>query len=128
MSTRHEKTESGSGKRREGLLQVRVGDAEKEAFEDAASPLDALATNTATVTTTTATGTTDVSTVVDGSQLRLNPGRSITTRKASTAAPATLNPTSMIARLADTDLNAELTAQVTTTLALSASDLTISWR
>lgn len=36
MTTRHEKTESGSGKRRDGLLQVRVGDAEKRTFEAAA--------------------------------------------------------------------------------------------
>ena len=36
MSTRHEKKQNGSGNRREGLLQVRVGDAEKEAFEAAA--------------------------------------------------------------------------------------------
>lgn len=36
MTTRHEKTESGSGKRRAGLLQVRVDDAEKQSFESAA--------------------------------------------------------------------------------------------
>jgi predicted HicB family RNase H-like nuclease len=37
MNTRHKNTKSGSTKRREGLLQVRVADAEKEAFGEAAS-------------------------------------------------------------------------------------------
>jgi predicted HicB family RNase H-like nuclease len=37
MSTRHSNRRRGSGKRREGLLQVRVADAEKQAFEEAAS-------------------------------------------------------------------------------------------
>jgi hypothetical protein len=34
--SRHEKTQNGSGKRREELLQVRVAGTEKEAFEQAA--------------------------------------------------------------------------------------------
>jgi hypothetical protein len=37
MSTRHKNSKRGSGKRREELLQVRVADDEKEAFEEAAS-------------------------------------------------------------------------------------------
>jgi hypothetical protein len=37
MSTRHNRPKTGSGKRREELLQVRVADTEKEAFEEAAS-------------------------------------------------------------------------------------------
>jgi hypothetical protein len=37
MGTRHTSRKNGSGKRRTGLLQVRVADVEKEAFEDAAS-------------------------------------------------------------------------------------------
>lgn len=36
MNTRHQNDASGSGKRREELLQVRVSGTEKEAFEDAA--------------------------------------------------------------------------------------------
>jgi predicted HicB family RNase H-like nuclease len=36
MTTRHNNRQHGSSKRREGLLQVRVADAEKEAFEEAA--------------------------------------------------------------------------------------------
>jgi len=36
MSNRHEKTENGSGKRREELLQVRVTGSEKQAFGEAA--------------------------------------------------------------------------------------------
>jgi hypothetical protein len=36
MATRHETRKRGSTKRREGLLQVRVTDAEKAAFEEAA--------------------------------------------------------------------------------------------
>jgi uncharacterized protein (DUF1778 family) len=36
MSTRHKNTKSGSGKRREELLQVRVTAKEKEAFDNAA--------------------------------------------------------------------------------------------
>jgi hypothetical protein len=37
MSKRREYAHRGSGNRREGLLQVRVGDGEKQAFEDAAN-------------------------------------------------------------------------------------------
>lgn len=37
MSTRHNRRKNGSGKRREELLQVRVADTEKEAFEEAAN-------------------------------------------------------------------------------------------
>jgi predicted HicB family RNase H-like nuclease len=37
MSTRHKNDASGSGKRREELLQVRVAGTEKEAFEEAAN-------------------------------------------------------------------------------------------
>lgn len=37
MNTRHNDRNRGSGKRREELLQVRVADVEKEAFEEAAS-------------------------------------------------------------------------------------------
>jgi uncharacterized protein (DUF1778 family) len=37
MNTRHSNRKRGSGKRREELLQVRVADTEKEAFEEAAS-------------------------------------------------------------------------------------------
>jgi predicted HicB family RNase H-like nuclease len=37
MSNRRDNRGKGSGKRREGLLQVRVDDTEKAAFEDAAS-------------------------------------------------------------------------------------------
>jgi hypothetical protein len=36
MRTRHKKTQNGSAKRREELLQVRVASAEKKAFEAAA--------------------------------------------------------------------------------------------
>jgi len=37
MNTRHSRRKNGSGTRREELLQVRVADTEKEAFEEAAS-------------------------------------------------------------------------------------------
>ncbi len=37
MSTRRNSRKNGSGKRREELLQVRVADVEKEAFEEAAN-------------------------------------------------------------------------------------------
>jgi hypothetical protein len=37
MSTRHQNAKKGSGKRREELLQVRVAESEKTAFEEAAN-------------------------------------------------------------------------------------------